>query len=271
IHDTVSHTRVSVAVMATRQHSRFVHFVLPWLVAASGLTVFLLSLHPWVSFQSLDIAARVAEWEWNTMQLAPVTLIVTWPIRWLPDTWAPVALNVLSAILGAATLGLLAKSVALLPHDRTRDQRQRERSDFSFLTVPMAWVPPAAASAMLAFQLTFWEHATSMTGEMVDVFLFAFCVYCFLRFRVLQEDKYLALLAFAFGAAAANDWGTVGFAPLFLIAIFWAKGVAFFSSRFLLRTGAALVAGLLFYLVAPAALLVTGQGDGSFLELLRTT
>jgi tetratricopeptide (TPR) repeat protein len=257
--------------MATREHSRFVHFVLPWLVAAAGLLLFLLTLHDWVGFSSVEVVSRVAGWEWNTMQLGPVTLLVTWPVRWIPPAWQTPALNALSALLAAITLGLLAKCVALLPHDRTREQRQRERSDFSFLTVPMAWLPPVVAAAMLGLQLTFWEHATAMTGEMVTLTLFAFCIYCFLRFRVLQEDKYLAWLAFAFGAAAANDWGMVAFGPLFFAAIIWVKGVAFFDGRFLLRTTAAGIAGLLFYLVQPLALKVSGQAEGSFMELLRTT
>lgn len=256
--------------MATRQHSRFVHFTLPWLVAAAGLAVFLLTLHPWVSFDSVTVVARVAGWDWNTMQLGPVTLLLTWPFRYLPPSWHPLALNAFSATCGALTLALLAKSVALLPHDRTREQRQRERSDFSFLSLPLAWLPPVAAAGLLGFQLTFWEHATAMTGEMLQLTLFAFCVYCFLRFRVLQEDRYLAWLSFAFGAAAANDWGIIAFCPLFFIAIVWAKGIAFFDARFLIRTTAAGLAGTLFYLVLPVALLASGQAEGSFLELLRT-
>ena len=47
----------------------------------------------------------------------------------------PVALNLFSAVCAALTLGLLARSVAILPHDRTDAQREREHSDFSFLTI----------------------------------------------------------------------------------------------------------------------------------------
>jgi tetratricopeptide (TPR) repeat protein len=256
--------------MATRQHSRFVHFTLPWLVAAVGLAVFLVTLHPWVNFDSVTVVARIAGWDWNTMQLGPVTLLVTWPFRYLPPAWQPLALNAFSAACAALTLGLLAKSVALLPHDRTREQRQRERSDFSFLSLPLAWLPPVAAASLLGLQLTFWEHATAMTGEMLQLTLFAFCVYCFLRFRVQQEDRYLAWLSFAFGAAAANDWGIIAFCPLFFIAIVWAKGIAFFDARFLIRTTAAGLAGTCFYLVLPIALLASGQAEGSLFDLLRT-
>lgn len=256
--------------MAAREHSRFVHFVLPWLAAAAGLILYGATLNRWVGFGSVDLVAKVAGWDWNTMQLGPVTLLVTYPLRWLPGSLQPVGLNALSALLAATVLGLLVKCVVLLPHDRTREQRQRERSDFSFLTVPFAWMPAAAAAALLAFQLTFWEHATAMTGEMVNLTLFAFCIFCFLRFRILEEDKYLAWLSFAFGAAMANDWGVIGFAPLFLAAILWAKGIPFFDGVFLIRTSLAGLAGLLFYLVQPIALSWSGQAEGGFFDLLRT-
>ncbi len=246
------------------------HFVLPWLIAAAGFVVYLATRHSWMSLESVGLTAKVAGWDWNTMQMGPVTLLVTWPLRALPEAWIPMGLNSLSGLLAGCTLGLLAKCVALLPHDRTREQRQRERSDFSFLTLPLAWVPPVAAAGLLAFQLTFWENATAMTGEMVSLTLFALCVFFFLRFRVLQEDKYLAFLAFTFGAAAANDWGMVAFCPLFFLAIVWAKGASFFEARFLIRTTLAGLAGVIFYLVSPLALTLADQSDATFLEALRT-
>lgn len=257
--------------MAAREHSRFVHFGLPWLIAAAGLVLYLVTLHTWVSFESVGLVSKITGWDWSKVQLGGVTLLVTWPIRWLPASIQLTALHALSAVLAGLTLGILAKSVALLPHDRTRDQRQRERSDFSFLTVRSAWVPPAAAAALLGFQLTFWEHATAQTGEMINLTLFASCVYCFLRFRVLQEDKYLAYLSFLFGAAAANDWGVIAFCPFFFAAILWAKGIAFFDAGFLIRTTLAGLAGTLFYLVPPIALRATGEADNSILELLQAS
>jgi tetratricopeptide (TPR) repeat protein len=256
--------------MAPREHSRFVHFVLPWLVALGGVALYLATLNRWVALTGIELVAKVAGWDWNTLQLGPVTLLVTWPVRWLPSSIQPVALNVLSALLAGVTLALLTKSVALLPHDRTREQRQRERSDFSFLTIPTAWVPPLGAALLLATQLTFWENASAMTGEMVNLTLFALCIFCFLRARILQSDHYLALLSFTFGAAAANDWGVIAFCPLFVGAILWAKGIGFFDAGFLIRTTLAGLAGTLFYLLPPIVLKASGQAEGSILELLRT-
>lgn len=256
--------------MAPREHSRFVHFVLPWLIAMAAIVVYAATLNRWVALAGLDVVSKVAGWDWNTMQLGPVTLLLTWPVRWLPNSSQPIALNILSAILAGASLGLLAKSVALLPHDRTREQRQRERNDFSFLTLPLAWIPPVGAAVLLGFQLTFWEQATAMTGDMVNLVLFAACVFCYLRARILQEDRYLAILSFLFGAAAANDWGIIPYCPLFFAAIIWSKGIGFFEAGFLIRTTLAGLAGTLFYLIPPIFLKASGQADGTFLELLRT-
>lgn len=239
-------------------------------MAVGGVVVYAVTLNRWVALGGLDVVSKVAGWDWNTMQLGPVTLLLTWPIRWLPAASQPLALNFLSAILAGTTLGLLVKSVALLPHDRTREQRQRERNDFSFLTIPQAWLPPLGAALLLAAQLTFWESATAMTGDMVNLTLFAFCIFCYLRARILQEDRFLALLSFTFGAAAANDWGAIAFCPLFFGAIIWAKGIGFFEAGFLIRTTFAGLAGTLFYLIPPIALKMSGQAEGSIFELVRT-
>ncbi|MBL9129329.1 MAG: hypothetical protein JNL97_16885, partial [Verrucomicrobiales bacterium] len=244
--------------------------MLPWLIAAAGAVLYVATLNRWVALGGIDVVSKVAGWDWNTMQLGPVTLLVTWPFRWFPAASQTVALNVFSAVLAGLTLGLLAKSVALLPHDRTREQRQRERNDFGFLTVSLAWLPPLGSALFLGAQLTFWENATAMTGEMVNLALFAVCVYCFLRARILQSDGYLAVLSFTFAAAAANDWGVIGFCPLFFAAILWAKGIAFFEAGFLIRTTLAGLAGMLFYLVPPILLKASGQAEGSVFELVRT-
>ena len=91
------------------------------------------------------------------------------------------ALNLFSAVCAALTLGLLARSVTILPHDRTDAQRKREHSDFSFLTLGSAWLPPVLAAAVCGLQMTFWENATNYTDEMFDLLLFAFLIWSLLE------------------------------------------------------------------------------------------
>ena len=122
-----------------------------------------LTLNRWVSLLNLAAVAKISGWTWQPELSNPLSFLVTYPFRWLPAAQIPLALNVFSAVCAALTLGLLARSVALLPHDRTDAQRRRERSDFSFLTIGSAWLPPVLAVAVCGLQLTFWEHATNFT------------------------------------------------------------------------------------------------------------
>ena len=72
------------------------------------------------------------------------------------------------------TLALLARSVALLPHDRTQPQRQLEHDEFSLLSIRAAWVPPLLAVFACGLQLTFWENATVASSEIFDLLVFAY-------------------------------------------------------------------------------------------------
>src|SRR5215467_794680 len=112
---------------------------LPWLVAAAGLALYLVTLNHWVSLDSLGLVAKASGWTWQPDIYNPLTWLLTYPFSWLPARMIPVAMNLFSAVCAALTLALLARSVALLPHDRTHEQRLRERSPFSFLTIRLAW------------------------------------------------------------------------------------------------------------------------------------
>ncbi|MFN0067322.1 MAG: tetratricopeptide repeat protein [Limisphaerales bacterium] len=257
--------------MATRQHSRFVHFVLPWMVATGALVLFLLTRHPWMSVASLPAVAKVAGWDWLPGQLGPAVWLLTAPIRLLAPAAQPAALNLLAAVCGTLALGLLAKCVVLLPHDRTREQRQREKSDFAFLSLPLAWVPPVVAALFAGLQITWWEHATAFTGEMVSLLLFAFCVFAILRFRVAAAeaaDRWLLAVAFIAPFAAVGNWGMTGFLPLFLVAMIWVKGIRFFDGRFLTRAMLCAAAGLAFILFNPVVQKLGGN-PASLFQLLR--
>src|SRR5437899_3302500 len=124
------------------QQKKFVRVILPWGIAVGGLITYLLTLNHFVTFNSLSQVGRVAGWVWQPELFAPLTWLVTYPFRWLAPQTIPVALNLLSACCAALSLALLARSVALLPHDRTHDQRQREKSKFALLSVPSAWLAP---------------------------------------------------------------------------------------------------------------------------------
>ena len=249
--------------------SGFAQSRLPWILGAGALLVFLLTVNQWVSLRSLGLVSRVAGWEMDLPAQWPLFFTLSYPFRFLPASIQPIALNLFAVLCATLTVVLLGRSVALLPHDRTHDQRVRERSEFSLLTIRLAWVPVALACFALAFQLTFWEHATSVTGEMVDLLCFAYVIRCLLEFRVSQEDRWLTKMAFVYGLAVTNNWAMIGFFPLFLGAVIWIKGVRFFDPGFLIRTVLCGFAGLLLYLMLPAVWAIRGAGEFSFFEVLR--
>ena len=256
--------------MQTKDNAGFVEAVLPWIVAVVGAVLYLLTLNHWVTLASLPAVAKVASWDWWSLTLnAPLFFVLTFPVRYLPGAWQPVALNLFSALCAAGTLGLLAKSVSLLPQDRTRDQRTRERSEYSLLTIATAWIPPLLAALACGLQLTFWEHATAATGESLNALLFAYVIYCLLLYRLDEQESCLTRLALVYGLATTNNWAMIAYFPVFVVALIWIKGLRFFEYRFMLRMVGWGAAGLLLYLVLPLVELITGKNWLSFWQLLK--
>src|SRR5262252_568268 len=163
------------------QEKKFARVILPWVVAGGAWVLYLLTLNHFATFSSLFQVSRASGWVWQPEIFSPLSWLVTYPLRWLPAQKVPLGLNLFSAVCAAFTLALLVRSVMLLPHDRTHDQRQREKSKFALLSIDAAWVPPVLAALVCGLQLTFWEHATSASSpaapwgsgfEMLDLLLF---------------------------------------------------------------------------------------------------
>src|ERR1035437_3196596 len=125
----------------SKTERRFVQDGLPWVIGAAALLVYLASLNHWVTLNSLQVAAKVTGWDWQPMLSQPVLFLLTYPCRWLPASWVPPALNLFTAVCAALTLALLARSVALLPHNRLRQQRLLVNNEHALLSLPNAWVP----------------------------------------------------------------------------------------------------------------------------------
>jgi tetratricopeptide (TPR) repeat protein len=256
---------------------RFVPRFLPWLLAAAAFVIYWLTLNHWVSLSNLGMVAKTSGWTWQPEFYAPLFFLATYPFRWLPVAQIPVALNLFSAVCAALTLGLLARSVAILPQDRTDAQRDRERSDFSFLTIWSAWLPPVLAVAVCGLQLTFWEQATNCSGEMFELLLFAFVVWSVLEYRLDEREWRLFLAAAVLGAGMADNWSIqspngsafIGFFPLFLMAIIWTRKLSFFNLRFLRRMVLCGLAGMLFYFLLPGLAVMSHKVPVTFWQALK--
>jgi tetratricopeptide (TPR) repeat protein len=255
--------------MDNHEKSGFAHARLPWLIVAGALIVYVLTVNRWVSLASLPVVAGVASRETVPPLQAPLHFLVTYPFRWLPAAWQAVGLNLFAAVCGALTLGLLARSVALLPHDRTREQRQRERGEFSLLSIPSALAPPLFAALICGLQLSFWEHASAATGEMLDLLLFAYVIRCLLEYRIDQRESWLTRSALVYGIAATNNYAMLGFFPAYLAALIWIKGFSFFEFRFVASMFGWGTVGLTLYLFLPILAALHEQSGTVFQLALR--
>lgn len=247
----------------------FVPLILPWILGLAMFVVYFLTLNRWVTALNVTQVAQAVGFTWQPRLYGPLTYLATLPVHWVSAGKIPLALNFISAICASLTLVLLARCVAILPQDRTELQRQREKSDFAFLTGWPAWYPPILAVLLAGLQLTFWEHATSYTGEMVDLLLFAFIIWQVLEYRLDESEWRLALTAIAYGAGITDSWMFTGFLPLYLTSIIWSKKLGFFNVRFLARMALFGLAGMLLFLLLPLRAEFGHYVKLSFWEALR--
>src|SRR5581483_11743036 len=116
---------------------------LPWLLGACAVALYLLTLNGWVTLDSVAVTARVLGWDWWSPKVErPLFHLLTWPVRWITPGAQVGALNAFSAICAGLAVAQLARSVALLPHDRTREQRLREVGTGGLLSTSICWIPP---------------------------------------------------------------------------------------------------------------------------------
>jgi tetratricopeptide (TPR) repeat protein len=242
---------------------------LPIAVGAVAFIVYLITLNHAATFSGLVNLANVVGWNWHANPMTPLHQLLTYPVRFLPPGIQLTALNVIAAACAAVALGLLARSVALLPHDRTRDQRHLERSEHSLLSLRWAWVPPVLAAAICGLQLSFWENAVVGTGEALDLLIFAWLVHALLMFRLDERESRLNWFAFIYGIGVTNNYALIAFFPLFLGALIWIRGRAFFNVRFIVRMLLLGMAGLLLYFLLPMLAVSKAESGDSFWELVK--
>ncbi len=251
------------------QRQYFVSATLPWLVAGAALIVYLLTFNSWISLDNVNEVAAASGWIPQDQIYSPVFFTVTFPFHWLPAQWVPLAYNLFSVICAVLTFALLARSIALLPHDRTREERMRERSEFSLLTIGPAWIPPVLATIVCGLQLTFWEDATGGAPGMFDVLLMAYVIRCLLEYRIGERESWLFRAAFVCGAGMANGWLMFCLFPAYIISLVWIKGFGFFNFRFFSRMLFLGAAGMLFYLLLPLIHLFSADSTVTFWQALK--
>ena len=247
----------------------FVTRKLPWILAATVFAVFLLTRNVWIGVNSLRPVYEAAGWGFENAFSQPLNQIFGLIVSSLAGARFPAQANILTAVMAAAVVYLLARSVALLPHDRRHEERIREFSDIALLSIRLAWVPPVLAVGLLAFQLTFWQHATAFTGEMIDLLIFAVAVRNLVEYRLDQKESRLWIVSALIGVGIANTHAFIGFAPMFLVAMVWIRGWSFFNLGFLSRMLLAGLVGLSLLLWIPLSARMTGRFDDGFWTMFQ--
>lgn len=222
----------------------------PIQVALGALLVYALTLSHGVTVNSLSLTSKIAGWDWLPLAGYPLLWLLTLPLRLLPVAWVPWSLNFFSALCGAATLGLLAWSLELLPW-------------FQPLATLKGWsarLPLLLAVTACGLEYHFWQEATAATGEMLDVLLLAAAAGCLLKYCVVKEPRWLWAAAFIWGMGMAENWVMVVTLPLFIGSVVWLQQRHFFKLQFILTLAGLGLAGFALYALLP---LVNGLLPGS--------
>lgn len=251
------------------QEKRFVSGTLPWVVAGVSLGCYLVTLNQWITASNLGAFARVAGYQWQPSLSNPLYFLLTQPLAWLPAAWIPIGVNAFSAVCAALALALLARAVALLPHDRTERQRRLEANPDGLLTIGAAWVPVVFAVVTCGLSFMFWERATSGGPEMLGLLLFAYVVRALLEYRRSGRETWLLKAVFVYALSMTENWLAILLLPAFLVSLIWLMGFAFFNGKFLLRALALALAGLSFYLVLPACAMLHADAPAPFWPALK--
>jgi tetratricopeptide (TPR) repeat protein len=224
---------------------------LPRYVALGALLVYVLTLSRSITLQSLPLTAQLTGWDWLPMAGQPLLWLFTLPLRLLPAVWIPAGLNLFSAVCGALTLGLLARSVQLLPQDRTPIQRVFLNKDKGLFTQPDNWAPGVLACVVCGLEFGFWQEATAATGEMLDMLLLAAAIWCLLEYRAGRESRWLNTAALIWGLGLAENWVMLLTLPLFAASLLWLRRRHFLRGRYLPRMGLLMLAGFSIYALLP--------------------
>ena len=215
----------------------------PLQVALGALVLYGLTLSHGVTLNSLGTTAKVAGWDWRPMSGHPLVWLLTLPLRLLPAAWVAVGMNLSSVACGAATLGILARSMELLPWFRP----------LATLKGWSARLPLLLAVAACGLEFKFWQAATVATGEMPGLLLLAAAFWCLLEYRVGKDARWLNASALIWGAGMAENWVMLLALPLFVGALVWLLRFRFFKLPFILSMAGLGLAGFFIYALLPMA------------------
>jgi tetratricopeptide (TPR) repeat protein len=213
----------------------------PLQVMLGALVIYGLTVSHGVTSDSLVLTAKVAGWDWQPMSDRPLVWLFTLPLRLLPAGWVAMGMNLFSMACGVVTLGIMARSLELLPWSRP-------------LTTLGGWrarLPLLLPVAICGLEFNFWRAATVATGEMLDLLFLAAAIWCLLEYHAGKNARWLNASAVIWGAGMTENWAMLLALPFFIVALVWLLKFRFFNLRFILSMAALGLAGFSIYALLP--------------------
>ena len=214
---------------------------LPLFVALVAFVAYLATMGSELTLNSLPLVSKLAGWDQTPMVGQPLLWLLTLPLHLLPTAFVPLALKVFAAALAALILGVLARTVQLLPWDHPWDSASRLACVLPVLT----------AGVVCGFEFSFWQEATSTCGELLDVLLMAAAAWLLLEYNVRQQSRWLDAAVVVWGAGMAENWLMAPTLPLFVMAVIWVERLRILSWRHVGRLAALGLAGFAIYALLP--------------------
>jgi predicted Zn-dependent protease len=211
-----------------------------------GLTAFVLyacTMGGGLTLNGLPLASKLAGWNDAPMIGQPLLWLCTLPLHWLPAAALAQALKIFAAALAGLILGLLVRTVQLLPWDYPWDK----------VSLWACLLPGLAAAALCGLEFNFWQEATSTCGELLDLLILATAIWLLVEYHIRRQARWLETAVVVWGIGMAENWVMLVTLPLFVLAVIRLEGIAFFRRSFVLRLAVLGLAGFAIYAVQPMA------------------
>jgi len=214
---------------------------LPFLAALGTFVLYAVTLSHGVTANSLALTAKVMGWDWTPMTGQPLLWLLTLPLRAMPAAGVPFCLNLFSAATAALTVGVLARTIQILPWDKPWENTSRLAGA----------LPVLLACALCGLEFSFWQEATAATGESLDLLLPAAALWLLFEYRLHRDPRWLYAAALVWGLGMAENWVMLPALPLFVGGVIWLQKMRFFQVKFLLRMAGLGLAGFSIYALLP--------------------
>ncbi len=242
----------------------------PWVLGLLFFVLYLSTLNRWVSVETLGVLAPVVGWDfWGLRMTEPILQLITLPFHFLSQGLAILGISVLNAVLASLAIVWLARSVMLLPQDRSTDQRVRNSDPDGLYTGRFFFVPPAIAAFSLGLLFHFWQGATGAASDILNVFLLSYIIRNTLEHRLDGENGWIYRASVVYSIAIVNNPIMMLLLPFWVGALIWINGKDLSKYRdLIIRSFFCFLPGLILFLYIPVSEYLAGRSDMTFFQLL---